>query len=253
MTERELNKILATALGDAVYLQYCEAMRHPIPVSPPSRRYQRAVRRMLKDPLRYAADYGRPVWFKALRTAAAVILALLVTFGTAMTIPPVRAAVVKCFTTWYEEHIRVRFPGDSSAATTAKPCDWYLAGIPEGYTETVLVDSANHKKVIYTHDTEPTLYFYVYLTASSRNLMTDIDNSIQSIITLNGHNAYCFDGNTEENFNILIWYDETQTYVFQLLGKAEIETLLDIACSLTKNSQNILTENERLLRFESYL
>ena len=236
MTERELNKILATALGDAVYLQYCEAMRHPIPVSPPSRRYQRAVRRMLKDPLRYAADYGRPVWFKALRTAAAVILALLVTFGTAMTIPPVRAAVVKCFTTWYEEHISVRFPGDTSAAATTNPDNWNLAAIPEGYTETVLIDSVYHKKVIYTHDTEPTLYFYVYLTTSSGNLRTDIEKSTQSIITLNGHNAYCFDGKTEEDFNTLIWYDKTQTYAFRLGGKVEMQMLLGIAYSLTKSS-----------------
>ena len=63
-----------------------------------SHRYLRNRTRLLADPFGWAKRMARPVWKRAARTAACVLLACLVTLGGLMAVSPaVRAAVLGWF------------------------------------------------------------------------------------------------------------------------------------------------------------
>ena len=67
-----------------------------------SHRYLRNRTRLLADPFGWAKRMARPVWKRAARTAACVLLACLVTLGGLMAVSPaVRAAVLGWFCLLY--------------------------------------------------------------------------------------------------------------------------------------------------------
>lgn len=103
LTERQA---IRRALLDAAALDLQEADGLDVPPFSPA--YQRWERKFLRDPDRLVRQARRPRWQKVLRSAACLLLAAVLTFGTVMVVSPsARAAVA--------EHLgivkEVRLPG----------------------------------------------------------------------------------------------------------------------------------------------
>ena len=93
--------------------------------------------RLLADPFGWAKRMARPVWKRAARTAACVLLACLVTLGGLMAVSPtVRAAVLGWLHQVQED--LVTFINPERTAAEDAPGGWRLSEVPEGFVLTDL-------------------------------------------------------------------------------------------------------------------
>lgn len=111
MTEQELDLFMRNVLLDAIALDE-ETNTETIPYTP-SLHHQRQIKAMLKNPLRWARDRKQPVWKRALKRVAVILLVISLAFGSLMVVSPTaRATFIRWVTEWYETHVTYRYAGD---------------------------------------------------------------------------------------------------------------------------------------------
>ena len=120
MTEAEFDDLLRRALIQAVREEYAPVLAEAEAGPPPdfSAHYRRRRLKMLNDPFGYVKRAARPVWRKALRGAACILLVAALAFGSLMAVSPTaRAWVQEVFTQWLETRARFVFTENPSTGT----------------------------------------------------------------------------------------------------------------------------------------
>lgn len=79
MTEQELDLFMRNVLLDAIAMDE-ETQIETIPYTP-SLHHQKQIKAMLKNPLRWARDRKQPVWKRALKRVAVILLVISLAFG----------------------------------------------------------------------------------------------------------------------------------------------------------------------------
>ena len=136
MTDVELDALICRALKANLRAEFPgvfnPAAQFPWPQTSP--RYRRWERKLLADPAGFVRRQCRPVWQKALRMAACLILcAALALVAVMMASPTARAWVVDRVVTWMETYTQFRFYGQNAQGVTA---DW-CPGRPESMEEKI--------------------------------------------------------------------------------------------------------------------
>lgn len=99
---------------------------------------------------------SRPVWKKALRNVAVIILAISLALGTLIsTNPYVRAAAIHWVMEWYDTHIFYRHSGE--LISTELP-QYKIASLPEGYVEIDRLVWPGYVSVTYQNENGLPLY-----------------------------------------------------------------------------------------------
>lgn len=131
MTEQELDLFMRNVLLDAIALDE-ETNTETIPYTP-SLHHQRQIKAMLKNPLRWARDRKQPVWKRALKRVAVILLVISLAFGSLMVVSPTaRATFIRWVTEWYETHVTYRYAGDDMVGDLP---EYTITELPEGYAE----------------------------------------------------------------------------------------------------------------------
>ena len=131
MTEQELDLFMRNVLLDAIALDE-ETNTETIPYTP-SLHHQKQIKAMLKNPLRWARDRERPVWKRALKRVAVILLVISLAFGSLMVVSPTaRATFIRWVTEWYETHVTYRYAGDDMVGDIP---EYTITELPEGYVE----------------------------------------------------------------------------------------------------------------------
>ena len=131
MTEQELDLFMRNVLLDAIALDE-ETNTETIPYTP-SLHHQKQIKAMLKDPLRWARDRKRPVWKRALKRVAVILLVISLAFGSLMVVSPTaRATFIRWVTEWYETHMTYRYSGPP---ISEKMPQYEITALPDGYEE----------------------------------------------------------------------------------------------------------------------
>lgn len=129
-----LEKLLPQALMEANLLQFQDALK----TDPPpdfSPRYRRIRRRLLSDPFRWARRRSRPLWRRALRTAAGILLTCAVAIGALLAASPTARAAVLHWLREVTEDAILYHPAQESGGP-ALPASWRPAAPPEGWAVT---------------------------------------------------------------------------------------------------------------------
>ena len=228
MTDTELDQRLRRALLEAV--QADEEQAADQPVFSPSPRYRRSMRAMVRDPLGWLRARERPVWKRALRQAAAVLLVLSIGFGCVMAaVPSARAAVLRWFAEWNETRITFYYSGDEIAH---RP-DFVLTALPEGYEE-IQRDDLGHQivSIVYGDSSGNVLSFrYIFMEAGGLMGFDITDEQIMEV-TVNGMDGMCLVTPEPDVFNTLTWIDEERGVQFDLSGLFSPEELVEMAESV---------------------
>lgn len=90
MTEQELDLFMRNVLLDAIALDE-ETNTEMIPYTP-SLHHQKQIKAMLKNPLRWARDRKLPVWKRALKRVAVILLVISLAFSSLMVVSPTARA-----------------------------------------------------------------------------------------------------------------------------------------------------------------
>lgn len=230
MTEQELDRTLRRALADALALDWAPVLEAapPAELSP---RQRRRIRAMLADPPAYARRACRPLWQRALRAAACLLLACSLTLGALMAASPaVRAAVIRWVTELYETHIVYRFAGEQGME--ALPA-YTIGELPEGYADTgERVEFQNYKEIPYENIQGQRIYLTYTRMNQGNALGIGLDNIEVLDITVNGCPGQLYLSTDGKTSNGVVWIDEKAGICFTVDGFVDEFSLLHIAESV---------------------
>lgn len=135
MDERTFDALLRRALMDANLERFREALDRANDAAPAfSTGYLRQRMCLLADPFGWVRMAARPLWKKALQSAACVLLACTVTLGALMAVSPtVRAAVLNWLREISGSEVVYRASGGDALET---PPSWRPTWLPEGWVMT---------------------------------------------------------------------------------------------------------------------
>ena len=221
MDEREA--LLRRALMEANLTDYAA-----VPAEEPefSSRYLRRRARLLADPFRWAKKRARPLWRRAVQSAACAALACAVALGAAMAVSPtVRAAVLG----WLRELAGpgVHYSSTAEAAPSAEPPRWRPVGLPEEWRlYSISTPGLGRAVTWYYRNGEARLTFDCWSGGSVGATLSHDAEAAWEAAAVNGRPA---DFYRDEAGNLLVW-EGADGVLFQLqapLDRAELEEIAE--------------------------
>lgn len=245
---RQFEEILRRGLMEANLAQY-ETVLGRLPDWEPdfSPKYRRERMRLLADPWNWVKRRERPVWRRAARSAACVLLACTVALGSLMAVSPtVRAAVIGWFRETFMGYTYYTGPAPAETGKEDRTPTWRPTWLPEGWVlddvyQTGMDDETGvflTAKWTYVKDRE-FLYFYCYLRPSG-NVGAVYGAAVNASSTLHktevqGYDADFYQGKPFHGdlINDLVWKGERGT-LFHLSGHLDRATLERIGESVAE-------------------
>lgn len=233
MTDSEFDAVLRRALTEVIREDYADILEGEPEVPPFTKRHLRWRRNLLADPTGYVGRLARPVWRKALRTAACILLALATLFGAVMAVSPsARAWVVRMYTEWREDHMNFIYP--ASEEESSELSDWRPCYIPEGYTEDTIINTDNLIRLTFKNTQNQKLYFSYRSLRHGGMFSVDNEHAEAEYITINNNVATIINSSNISYRSHLSWIDEDEDTAFLLSGYLDKQVLIEVAKSVEK-------------------
>lgn len=234
MTETEFDKLLRSALMEAVWQDFSpaiEAAEHEEITF--SERYLKRREKMLQDPFTYAKKATLTLLQRVARMVAMLLLVCSILFAVAMTVPEVRAALKRLYMEWYETHIAVYVQepanDDASIDLSSFHVEIPVEVLPDGYREVVCDTYAGCVKYLNrNNDMISVDYWYMEGAGSLGVNNLEIANVNQIIDTV----EYClFEALSDDHANQVMWINAEYNLVIGITAPREIDmdSLLNIA------------------------
>lgn len=222
MDDTTLKKALLLAAAQ----DYDQQLRNPSDVTF-SRRFQRRMNKLLQDPFKNS----KPAYFRILKAVACVVLVIAFVSAILWQVPGVKAYVqrliVEHFPT-YDKFDIVERDSDEELGL------WLPEYLPEGYELDSVEESGNCITLLYSKDGRKNL-FIVYQQMSSGNFIIDNEHQTIEYTTIDGHPATVYRAISQEWCSYVIWTDDENNIMFNVLGNIDADELILISQSLRKN------------------
>ena len=223
MTEKELDAFMSKVLLDAIAFDE-DRLEEKIPYAA-STRHRHQMRAMLKDPVRWARERGKPVWKRVLQTAAVILLMLSLGLGSVMLASPTaRATIVRWVAEWYETHIVFRYAGEDAQGEMSQ---YVLGELPEGFVENPERQFIGAGMTSYFYENEKgdvILFEYIYMQQGVLSSV-DAENANMIPVFVNNCEGLLVIPKEENNNSTLMWFDPERNLQFTLdapLGQEDI-------------------------------
>ena len=233
MTDREFDALLRRALTDNVRARQARVFADGLPLPEHTRRYLRWEKKLLADPFGFAHRQARPMWKKALQTAASILLCFAVLFGAIMAVSPsARAWVVERVVYWTESFTKFSFTAEEGQGLSA---DWRPSYIPEGFEETGANwnDTSNTLRLTYEDADGETINMICRPARQGMEFSVDNEHSDHQSLEINGYPADLFISNTEGFPSYLLWSSEHGETALMLISSIEPGEMVAIAAGGT--------------------
>lgn len=224
MTDIEFDSLLERALIRAAEIDYCESIPSDAELDilvTPSKRFERKMARMLKNPAAYVRNLRRPIYLKILRTAALIILVLSLALGTSMLNPAVRAAFSELMRSWFPTNTQYKLVEDTDAA---KPSGVTFGYIPDGFTIveesldifglTVVFESLSGQRLHFETDNG---YGNLHISNEYRTFYET---------TINGYDVDVYDSSDCKRASMIVCHREGDGIIISLEGLVSADELL---------------------------
>lgn len=216
MTDQELDSLLRRVLMDAIRKDEDDTTEEIVSFVS-SRKHQRQMKEMLKDPLKWMQNKTKPAWKRIFQKVAVVLLIASVSFGGVMAVSPtVRAVVIQWVTEWYETHIVYRFSGDD---IPEKMPDYKIADLPDGFAEKTeyRIENPGYVGVWYENQNGDVILFdYIYIQqGSAAGYVTDESTVIP--VEVGRVDGQLIKSNTPDTSDsTLVWIDSKKNIQFAI-------------------------------------
>lgn len=234
MTDVEFRELVRSALLEATRREYAyilEAENLPHPDFSP--RYLRERARLLADPFGYARRRARPLWKRAVRTAACILLCAGIAFGGLMAFSPeARAWVAQIVAEWRETHTEYTFTGAPEPGADVGV--WRPGYVPEGFEEIERLDLERVGYIVYENADGLNIRFTYRLMSSSGSFSNDNEHSDYYQITVGGNPADLYVSTQADKRSYLIWTDEDLGMAYKLSSEVDYKELITMAESVKK-------------------
>lgn len=230
MTDQELDQLMMRVLLDGLKEEEQQA-EEPQSAFVPSAGYRRQMKKMCRDPLGWKRSKERSLWKGILHRAAMILLVLTVGFGTVMlTMPTVRAAVLKWVVEVYETYVLYRYSGESPYEEVPA---YTITDLPEGFVETERAELGLIVDVVYENQEGDQIALTYRAVKDGGITWFDTDTSEISEITINGYQGQFYKTTLLDGSNTLEWIDPTLYLHFIVDGQFEKKEMLHMAESVS--------------------
>lgn len=235
MDQSEFDDILRSALMDAIRLEWAHVLEEPQPEPHFSARYLREREKMLKDPFGYAKRKTRPLWKKAVRLAASVLLVISIGLGGVLVISPeARAWVVERLSViWGDQFAFFRAPKHQGG--TIDISHYQPTYIPDGF-ELVekWIPNESFSELTYKNMSDDYIYYNcVSLSeAGAFDFMLDDEHSDSDEVQINGLPATIMISNAEGWPSHLVWMDGEVGAAYCITTTVGFEEMIQIGESV---------------------
>jgi len=230
MTEKELDAFMSKVLLDAIAFDE-DRLEEKIPYAASARHWHQ-MRAMLKDPVRWARDRGKPVWKRVLQTAAVILLMLSLGLGSVMLASPTaRATIVRWVTEWYETHIVFRYAGEDAQGEMSQ---YELGELPEGFVENPerqFIGAGMTSRSYENEKKEVILFKYAYMQQGALSSV-DAENANVIPVFVNNCEGLLVIPKEEDSSSTLMWFDIERNLQFTLDAPLGQEDILHMAESV---------------------
>ena len=229
MTENELDILLRRSLLDAEKADWKETM-DTAPPAEPSLRQRRRMGALLANPEGYARRAARPVWKRAVRTAACFLLACILGFGALLAAnPTARADFAQWVREWQDGMNSYSFTGLPSQ----EELPWYEIGDPlEGYVEGERSKAGGHARIAYWNQEDQRISFRYYWMDKGTTIGAVTDGMNVEEVTVSGYSGEVYLSIDGSESNAIIWMNEGAEIVFLIDAWADKQELLHMAESV---------------------
>lgn len=271
MTDEEMDNLVRECLLDTTpteeeLMEALEAEweKAGTPAFVPSRRHEREMRRMLRNPNAWARHHerkmrrrerkyaraarararamcGRPMWKSVLQKAALFLLVLFLGTGALLTVSPAaRAVITNWFVDWHEGHIlRCRYEGPALAQPVPPHT---VAALPAGFAETRRDTLLTAAFITYEDADGGAIYLeYAQIVPGAqvhRQQQYPKNDLLEAVMVRIGESDGQFIPSQEPHgLNTLLWYDREAGIQFALAGTCGQSELLAMAESVEKTEQ----------------
>lgn len=223
MTDQELDGLMKRILVDSMKMDLDAEAKKDTLVFRPSSEYQKQMRLMLKDPLRWAIKKTTPMWKAIAQKVAVVLLIISLGFGTLMVGNPTAwAAFTRWVTEWYETHIVYRYAGE---ITLTDMPQYEIVELPEGFVESKRTVFQNSVSVTYKNKSGDIINLkYIFMVQGGATVF-EIKNSNMFDIEVNHMGGQFFESIDPGNFNTITWIDTDQNIQFAI---SDVSSYIDI-------------------------
>lgn len=231
MTDQELDGLMKRILVDSMKMNLEAEEKKDTLVFQPSSHYQKQMRLMLKDPLKWAKKKTIPMWKTIAQKVAVVLLIVSLGLGTLMVGNPTAwAAFTRWVTEWYETHIVYRYAGES----TLKDMPQYeIVELPEGFVESKRTEFPSSVNVTYKNESGDIIYLkYTFMVQGSATVV-ETENSNMFEIEFNHMSGQFIESTVPGNFNLVTWIDTNQNIQFEISGAYNYTDILHMAESVS--------------------
>lgn len=173
-----------------------------------------------------------PIFYRTMRCAASIVLAILIIGGTWITVDTEARAA---FTGWvketYEMFFVYRFSGEVDVS--AEKNDYRPAWIPDGYSEYMTFDENGGVTVLYQDEAGKRMKFGYIQNSGSTGWYVDTTDTIRSDSLVNGQPADLFTSANKATASIILWTDDQENSAFYVSGFFDEDDLIRIAESVS--------------------
>ena len=226
----KLDAFMSKVLLDAIAFDE-DRLEEKIPYAA-SARHRRQMRAMLKDPVRWTRERGKPVWKRVLQTAAVILLMLSLGLGSVMLASPTaRATIVRWVTEWYETHIVFRYAGEDAPGEMPR---YELGELPEGFVENLESQFVGTGMTAHFYENEKgdvILFEYIYMQQGSSS-GASTENAYVVSVSINRCEGLLVIPKEENSNSMLMWFDPEHNLQFTLDAPLGQEDILHMAESV---------------------
>ena len=172
---------------------------------------------------------NRIVWKVAIQKIAVFLLVVSVSVGGLMAVsPPVRAAVIRWATEWYETYIAYRFSGEAHIGDMP---DYEISELPESFKETDRYKDSASVSVFYEDGQGGVVCFdYVFIQNGVGQIITGSENIVE--VTVDGSLGYLVVPTDNKDTTTITWIDQDANISFFIDTTLDEETAMKLAESV---------------------
>ncbi len=199
-----------------------------------------------EEPHAFSADFERklkrmiqqvehPVRHRVAQIAASFLLVVFLGFGVTMAVSPTaRAAVVGWVKETVDEFVSYYYANDV-ASQKGNP-RYYIAALPNDYSETQLVEKEGYLTAVYTDSSGKNIIFTYATPAKVDQLSVALNTNTMIDAFVSGHPAtlYLTDDLTEGN--TIVWSDDDTETIFYITAPLGANSLVALAESVSEKS-----------------
>jgi hypothetical protein len=231
MNDIEFDRLLKTAVIKAAEIDYMSDMPSEEELSriiKPSAAFEKKMAKLFKNPKSYIKILRRPLYVKAPRTVASILLFISIVFSLSMLNPDARAKFVALVRSWFGDHTEYAIIDDAGVNI---PDTATLGYIPEGFSLSFEAKDPLALNITYRADSGE--YFSIEIFGVDGVLNLDNEHVTFYSVPIDGNTAEVYESKGDNYPSSVVCYDEENSLIICITGTLNIDELAKVIEGLT--------------------